>query len=128
MRPRGFSMVEVLVALLILGIVITATLAVFVERTHRLQQASETILAYQALSNEAEVRRRIDFADLDGAPPLFLTDTAILQPLKPFQALVSVEPQEPAVKRVTMSITWRGGSKVAKLALLRVDTGGSNLW
>ena len=59
MRQRGFTLIEVLIALLILAVVITTTLLVFVERTRRLQDATETILAYQALSNEGEVRRRI---------------------------------------------------------------------
>ncbi|MEA2489261.1 MAG: hypothetical protein QOH21_1053, partial [Acidobacteriota bacterium] len=51
---RGFSLTEVLVALLILTLVITSSLVVFVERNRRMQQASELVLAYQALSNEAE--------------------------------------------------------------------------
>ena len=128
MRQRGFTLIEVVVALLILAIVITTTLAVFVERARRLQQATETILAYQALWNEAEVRRRIDFSQLDTASTTFISDTTLLTPLKPFTTFVTVEDTKPSVKNVTLLITWQKGKKIAKLALLRVDTGGSNLW
>jgi prepilin-type N-terminal cleavage/methylation domain-containing protein len=68
-RQRGVSMAELLAALLILGIVITTTIAMFAERQARLRDASETILAWQALSNEAEIWRRIDFASLDTTSP-----------------------------------------------------------
>src|SRR4051812_27847652 len=51
-RQRGFSLAEVLVGVLILGIVVSTSLAVFVERKKRLQQAREVTLAYQVLANE----------------------------------------------------------------------------
>ena len=54
-KERGFSLVEVLVGLLILTIVITTTIVMFTERHRRLRQANETILAYQALSNEVAI-------------------------------------------------------------------------
>ena len=128
MRQRGFSLIEVLVAVLILGFVITTTLAVFVERTRRLQQASETLLAYQALANETEIRRRLNFAEIDGASTTFLSDTKILVPLAPFSTSVTVTQTSSELKNVVMSIRWGGSKRVAKLAIVRADTGGTNLW
>ena len=125
---RGFSLIEILVAILILTLVITFSLAAFVERTSRLQQASEIVLAYQALANEAEYRRRISFSALDGASPEFLSDTAILEPLTPFSTIVTVTEGKPGVKNVLMTIRWRNGERQAKLELVRGDTGGTNLW
>lgn len=126
-RERGFTLVEVLVALVILTLVITTTLAAFLERNRRLQQANETILAYQALSNEAEVLRRVNFAALTPSSE-FISDTAILAPLSPFTVAVKVDRPKADVKNLTLTITWMKGKHHAELDLTRVDTGGSNLW
>ncbi|HEX9163331.1 MAG TPA: prepilin-type N-terminal cleavage/methylation domain-containing protein [Thermoanaerobaculia bacterium] len=127
MRQRGFSLVELLFALLILTLVITTTLAVFIERNRRLQQASELILAYQVLANEVELQRRVPFADV---LPMgsFTTSTDLLRPLQPYSTSIDVTATSPGVKTVTMMIKWRNGKKQAKLAIMRVDTGGGNLW
>lgn len=127
-RNRGFSLVELLVALLVLTVVITTTIYMFTQRAQHLREANETILAYQALANEAEIWRRIPFASLDGSGTAFLSDTAILQPLTPFTTAVKVEKARPDVKQVTLTVRWHNGDKQAQLALLRADTGGSNLW
>ena len=125
---RGFTLVEILVALLILTLVITTSLAAFLERSRRLRQASEIILAYQALANEAEYRRRIDFDDLEAASAEFISDTAVLAPLAPYGAVVSVTSTKTGVKNVLMTVRWGQGQREARLELVRVDTGGSNLW
>lgn len=125
---RGFSLVEILFAFLILTLVITISLAAFLERNRRLQQAGEIILAYQALANEAEYRRRMSYGSLESEPVEFVSDTAILAPLAPYGAVVSVTQTQPGVKNVLMTIRWRNGLRQARLELVRVDTGGSNLW
>ena len=127
-REKGFTLIEVLAAMLILTLVITMSLAAFVERNKRLRQASEIILAYQALANESEYRRRIDFASLDTASQQFVSDTALLAPLAPFGTTVKVQQTAPGVKNVTMTVRWNNGIREAKLSLVRVDTGGTNLW
>lgn len=126
-RQRGFSLVELLFALLVLTIVITTTLAVFVERTRRLRQASDMILAYQVLANEAEYQRRVPFNALTPSAT-FMTATLLLQPMNPYTTTVEVTSTQIGIKVVTMSIGWNNGQRVAKLALTRVDTGGANLW
>lgn len=126
-HARGFSLVELLFALLILTLVITTTLAVFVTRTQRMRQASETILAYQVLSNEAEFQRRIAFADLANSNS-FSSSTDLLAPLAPYKTKVAIDSTKVGIKTVTMTISWRAGNHFAQLAITRVDTGGSNLW
>ena len=125
---RGFSLVELLVAFLILTLVITMSMAAFVERNKRLQQAGEIILAYQALAHEAEYRRRMNYAGLEGEEPSFVSSTEVLAPLAPYATIVSVTQSKPGVKNVLMTIRWRNGERQARLELVRVDTGGSNLW
>ncbi|HEU4523090.1 MAG TPA: type II secretion system protein [Thermoanaerobaculia bacterium] len=124
---RGFSLVELLFALVVLAVIITTSLAVFVERTNRSRQASELILAYQALSNEAEIVRRVEYDDLDGLDDMFSSSTEIIQPLSPFSTEVDVALVRPGVKSVKLTIRWRATSQ-ANVTLLRSDTGGTNLW
>ena len=127
-KARGFSLVEVLVGLLILTIVITTTIVMFTDRRRHLRQANEAILVYQALSNEAEIWRRIDFAQLDSQQPSFQSDTSILQPLAPFTAAVKIDTPRTDIKNVTFTVRWNNGQRQARLAILRADTGGSGLW
>jgi prepilin-type N-terminal cleavage/methylation domain-containing protein len=127
-RSRGFSLAEVLVALAILAIVITTTIAMFAERTKRLREASETIIAYQALSNEAEYWRRLDLTTIDDpAKQTFQSDLSVLAPLAPYSTSVKVDTPQPDVRNVTLTIRW-ATNREARLAIARASTGGSGLW
>ena len=125
-QQRGFSLPEVMAALLILTVIITVSFAAFLERNRRLQQASEIMLAWQALSNEAEYQRRVPYGLLaDGE---FESETTLLAPLKPFTTAITVEDGDPGIRWVTMTIEWRNGERSEELTLVRVDTGGTPLW
>lgn len=120
---------EVLAAFLILTLVITVSMMAFLERNKRLQQANELILVYQCLSNEAELRRRQDFDSFKpGLRKKFISSTALLAPLEPFETAVEVADVKPGIKNVTLRVSWRGGKREAKLDLIRTQTGGTNLW
>ena len=124
---RGFSLPEVLAALLIITFVITVSFTAFLERNRRLEQASEMMLVYQALANEAEFRRRIIYSQLlDDVQ--FRSGGTLLAPLAPYGTAVKVEEVKPGIKNVTMTVRWRNGERVARLTLVRVDTGGTPLW
>jgi prepilin-type N-terminal cleavage/methylation domain-containing protein len=123
---RGFSMPEVLAALLIVTFIITVSFTAFLERNRRLEQASEIMLAYQALANEAEFRRRIDY-DLLLHDVQFRSGSELLAPLAP-STVVTVVEVKPGIKNVTMTVRWRNGERVARLTLVRVKTGGQQLW
>lgn len=124
---RGFSLIELLMALMILTVITTTSLAVFVERTNRQRQASEIILAYQVLANESELVRRVEYDDLDSLNDIFSSDRAIIQPLSPYTTEIDIALVRPGVKSVKMTIRWRT-EREASVTLLRSDTGGSNLW
>jgi prepilin-type N-terminal cleavage/methylation domain-containing protein len=126
-RERGFSLVELLMAILVLTIVITTTLAIFTERTRRLRQASDMILAYQVLANESELERRVEFKSVAPATA-FSSDLTLLKPLEPYMTTIDVASPSTGIKEVTMTITWNKGQRQAKLAITRADTGGGNLW
>jgi prepilin-type N-terminal cleavage/methylation domain-containing protein len=125
---RGYTLVEVLIAFAILTLVILFTMAAFFERNRRLQQASEIMLAYQALSNEAEYWRRKDYGMLANQVG-FESDVALLAPLSPYTTRVTITSGPAAnTKHVTLAITWKAGQREAKLAIVRADTGAGTLW
>lgn len=124
---HGFSLAELLMALLILSVVMTTSMAAFLERDRRQQQAREIIVAYQVLANESEYWRRIDYDTLE-QNRTFRSDTAILNSLGDFNTIVAVAQTQPHVKNVTLTIRWREGKRQARLAVVRVDTGGASLW
>jgi prepilin-type N-terminal cleavage/methylation domain-containing protein len=131
-RQRGFSLVELIFALVILTIVILTTLTMFAERSRRLQQAGEMMIAYQALSNQAELVRRMTYSQVDtfAATPEdeFNVSASLLAVLSPYTTNIEIEVIRPEVKRVTMTIKWSKPERVASLELIRVDTGATNLW
>jgi prepilin-type N-terminal cleavage/methylation domain-containing protein len=131
-RQRGFSLIELIFALVVLTIVIMTTLTMFAERSRRLQQAGEMMIAYQALSNQAELVRRMNYPALDtfAATPEdeFDVSASLLAVLSPYKTNIEIEVIRPEVKRVTMTIRWSKPERVASLELIRVDTGASNLW
>ena len=133
---RGYTLPELLVALVILAIVITTTIAMFARRQQYLRESSETILVWQAMWNEMEIWRRIDWASLDSQSPTFQSDLSILAPLQPFETHVdvAVSKDDAHIKDVTFTVQWQWDkekkiyNRNARLEVLRADTGGSNLW
>ena len=125
-NERGFSLAEVLVALLILAIVITTTIAMFTERQRRMRQANETMLSYQVLANEVEYWRRVPFSFIDDVnKQKFQTPTTLLVPLTPYVTTVKVDKPKADVRQVTFSIRWNDGKREAKLSIARADLGGA---
>ena len=114
-------------ALLILTLVITTSMAAFVEKNRRQQQAREIVLAYQALANEAEYWRRLSYNSLE-TNLAFRSDTEMLTALGEYNTIVSVNQTEPDVKNVLLTIRWQNGKREAKLEVVRVNTGGNPLW
>ncbi|HUO85047.1 MAG TPA: prepilin-type N-terminal cleavage/methylation domain-containing protein [Thermoanaerobaculia bacterium] len=128
-RCAGFSLVEVLAGLLILCLIITTSIGIFFERERRLQQARELVLVWQAIANEAEIRRHVSYHSLvPGEQTGFVSDTALLITLEGATPSVSVEEIEPGVRVLHLAITWSGGQRSADASIIRTDTGGGNLW
>lgn len=123
---RGFTLIESLVALLILSLVITTSLATFYDRHRRLRTAEETILAWQAIANEAEVLRRVELATLRDATA-FTTSAALLEQLDEVKSTITVEEAKPGTKLVRVRVEWRGNRK-AEVTVVRTSTGGGPLW
>jgi prepilin-type N-terminal cleavage/methylation domain-containing protein len=112
-KRSGFALIEVLVAVVILGLVVTMSLGIYFDRQKRLKHASENIIAYQAIANEAEVLRAIPESQLQDSDS-FLSlydnlgelDPGPLGTLQNVATLVDVEQLTPVVKEVTLTVMW----------------------
>lgn len=128
MRHRGFSLAELLMALLIISIVITTTMAAFIERNRRQQQAREIVAVYQALANEAEYWRRIPYEKLTTTKKTFRSPLDVLDALGDYSTVVTVTETPPDVTNVTLTVRWMDNKREARLGIVRVETGASSLW
>ena len=127
-RSAGFSLVETLIAILILGIVITTSLFVYYERERRMVEAGEVMLVWQVLGNEAEARRYASWAMQAPGPQPFYTDLALLEQLDGVVAEAAVEQVDPQTRRILLRVSWREGKREAIAEVIRTDTGGGSLW
>ncbi len=127
-RSRGFTLIEVLFGLLILGLVMTTSLAVFYERENTIRSAEEAILAWQAIANEAELLRFEPWGSLgEGELGAFRGDLRILGGLENPETIIEVADGGPGIKELTLRVEW-GDGRSASATVLRTDTGGTNLW
>src|SRR4051794_3792919 len=111
-RQHGFSLVELMAALLILTLVIMTSLAIFFDHRKHLQRAREQVMLYQALQNESELWRRKAFAGLEKPPLMFESDLSMLGELQPYTTAVAVENTSPDIKKVTLTVRWHQGERV----------------
>ena len=127
-------MIELLVALAILALVITTSLAIFFDRQKRLLLASDNIQAYQAIANEAEIQKRKHYGalvvnstepfetlhDLSGEP-------TIVDSLKDPDDKVTITQVGDGVRAITMTVTW-GEAKSRHHAQLTILKTEARLW
>jgi type II secretory pathway pseudopilin PulG len=138
----GFTLIEALAGVLILGLVVVTSLLIFFERQKRLRSTNERILVWQVLANEAEVERRVPFGDFDEKVTWpFKSDIGIIwnnTATPPLDGVVtrvtSKDIKGPTgqvtVKQVTLDVGWndRKVRRHASLILVRTDPGGLALW
>lgn len=127
-RDGGFTLIEVLFGLLILGLVMTTSIAVFYERENRIRQAEETVLVWQVIANETELIRFEPWQSLhEGDGGSFKSNLEILDSLDNLETSVDIALTGPGVKEVTLRVEW-GDGRSARSTVVRTDTGGTNLW
>lgn len=118
-----------LIALVIVGFVLTTSLAVFFDRERRLQAADELLIASQAMAIEVEMLRQTSYADLPiSANRDFISSPAILTRLNGCVASESIIQHQPSLKRIVLTISWNSGQKRSELVTYRSHTGGGSVW
>ncbi len=129
MRERGFTLIETLAGLLILAFVLTTSLLIFTQRQKRMREADEMIVAWQALSNEAEFVRLVPFGSLStGSSHPFEAGSTLVSSLDRATTSVEVADWKPGVKQVVLTVKWNGGARRAILTVVRSATPGGQFW
>jgi prepilin-type N-terminal cleavage/methylation domain-containing protein len=122
-RDRGFTLIEVLFALLIIGFVLTTSLAIFYERERRLRAAEELVIAAQAVSTETEHLRQVAFGSLATGERAWLSTPSILSRLQNPSTRVTIE-NELYYKRAIIEIVWNDGRQKHTHVMHRTDVAG----
>lgn len=123
---RGFTLIEALVALLVLSFVLTSSILVFFERQKRLQVADVQTRVWQVLSNEAQSVRYTPYDQLlAGQSHPFRSDLGLIGDLGA-TASRHVTAAEPGLKQVTLEISW--DDKSARVEVLRGINHAGELW
>lgn len=131
----GLSLIELLVALAILALVITTSLALFFDRQKRLLIAAQSVQAWQAIANEAEYQKHRSFAEyrLDRQEefstlhPIDPNEETIVDSLKNVRDTVVARQAAPGVISVTMDLSW-GDPSAPHHAQLTILRSGVRLW
>ncbi|MGA2587460.1 MAG: type II secretion system protein [Candidatus Aminicenantales bacterium] len=125
-KEGGFSLIEVLVAMAILGIMLMTLISVFIYGYNVLSRTRQIALATQICQEQVEVIRNMTFATILTLGTTFTNDK--LASLVSGQGLQAVETSAGTdIKKLTVSVTWtyRGQSQrkdvVTMITRLGVD-------
>lgn len=113
--PRGFSLIEVTIAIAIIGIMIVATGTLLQRIPINGREVRDQDLALKIVRNELEILRATGYAALPASGPF--TDT-LLSSLTSSSAALAITDFNAKTKRVEVSVSWQGAGVVARLVSL----------
>lgn len=104
-KEGGFSLIEVLVAMAILGIMLMTLISVFIYGYNVLSRTRQIALATQICQEQVEVIRNMAFANILTLGTTFTNDK--LASLVSGQGLQAVESSAGSdIRKLTVSVTW----------------------
>lgn len=101
----GFTIVELLVAIIVGAIIISAATSIIVSQTHISQRGRDLIIANAYIENKVESLRSAGFATLN----IGTTDITSELPSElnaPRSGTVSIASQSDAIKKITINISY----------------------
>lgn len=109
--PRGFSLIEVTIAIAIIGIMIVATGTLLQRIPINGREVRDQDLALKITRNELEILRASGYAALPASGSF--TD-ALLSSLTSGSAALAITDFNAKTKRVKVSVSWQGAGVVAR--------------
>ena len=104
-REEGFSLIEILIAMVILGIMLMTLISVFIYGYNVLSRTKQVALATQICQEEIERIRNLPFATILTLGTTFTNDK--LASLKDGQGILALESSVGNdIKKLTVSVTW----------------------
>lgn len=115
-RPAGFTVIEVLVAIALLGIILTATSSLFIATTMVGATSRTATDAAVVAQEEFEILRGMSFNAIPGGTVDCLARTVIAARTYTCARTVEINPvidgtAEPNMKRITVTIGWAAGGQ-----------------
>lgn len=122
MAEDGFTLVEVLLALAIIGIVVVPLTALFVENAGSGAEAYSYLRAAYLAQARIEELRALPFSGVVSEPavaipgaPGYLRQVAVTEQRTPMEIALGLPAR---LKQVTVTVTWDGGRKNVSLSTL----------
>ncbi len=104
-REDGFTFIEVLVTMLILGVVLIALLSCFIYGFNTISRMRQTAIVTQCIQEELELIRNMPFNNILGLDSSFTNESLSL--LEDSSGILSLEDSGgDDIKKLTVSVIW----------------------
>lgn len=110
-RRRGFSLIEILVVVLIMGVAFIPLFGMFITGTKGAEEVTHNTVAVNLAAETLEIISNLPFSELDNyaayqAPPVDIHGITFTKEVSVEDVLTSAG-GAPALKKIEVSVTWK---------------------